>query len=886
MNENSLGNWKTIVDKPANGDSLGRIDQYELIRELGGGGFGTVFLARDTESEVDVAVKGLPPFVKFNREEMENIRSNFRLVHDLHHPHIAAALYLHPAKNVSYASNDVGMKLRVSSGDTLLVMAYAPGVTLSQWRKQFPENKVPLEKAIEITRQIADALDYAHERKVVHRDVKPANVMIETDSDGKVTARVLDFGLAAEIRSSMGRVSQEIHDTSGTRPYMAPEQWLGGKQGPATDQYSLAVLFHELVTGAVPFESVFQTGDPVVMMNVVGREAPKLPSDLPKSVRIALARALAKTPEERFSSCLEFVKAIEGKVKVKSPSDGKSPLPKIAGVLLAALCLGGGVWYWQDAKAKKQARIEAPAGAAEEREQSAEAAAREAERKAELEVFRLYSKAQSAHDLINGESSEIKEFFATEIRAFENDRRAGDDAKQNSKYVIATNFYMQALSSATALKVSVTKYHECKELLPKIERAKQQADEANAAESLPSGYKAAQNAQGAALATFNAKRFDECKGKSREAESLFISLRTDVINAVLDIAEGHKNNERWEQCKQEAEKVLGWDTNNAKAIELKTEAEKHLVPSLWCTVKVGERDLSGAGCKVRIDGKEFGLPFGWKSLEKGKSLNPFDIEYTECGKRYVGRFPGQYVDWAGEKKISIVLKEQTGPKHGDTKTLTLPGGATMEMIYCAPGNYVYGDEKTPSRMEHGFWLGKYEVTQTQWKSVMGENPSYFKGDDRLPVESVSWEDCKKFIQRVNMENPSLNARLPTEREWEYACRAGTSTKYSWGDALNGDKANCDGNYPYGTEIKGPYREKTVTVDSFHPNPWGFYNMHGNVWEWCEDRYSASGDIRVLRGGSWGEGAGNCRSATRIWIGPGNRSNIIGFRLACSAGPRE
>ena len=394
MNENSIGNWKTIVDKPVNGNSLGRIDQYELIRELGGGGFGTVFLARDTESEVDVAVKGLPPFVKNNREEMENIRSNFRLVHDLHHPHIAAALVLHPAKSVSYFAEDVKQKLRILAGDTLLVMAYAPGVTLSQWRKQFPENKVPFEKAIEITRQIADALDYAHERKVVHRDIKPANVMIETDADGKVTARVLDFGLAAEIRSSMGRVSREITDTSGTRPYMAPEQWLGGKQGPATDQYSLAVLFHELVTGAVPFESVFQTGDPVVMMNVVGREAPKLPSDLPKPARLALEKALAKTPEDRFSSCTEFVKAIEGKVKVKSPSDGKSPLPKIAGVLLAALCLGGGVWYWQDAKAKEQARIVAAKKAEADRKAVEEA--RIALEKAQAEAAEKSRKAEEA----------------------------------------------------------------------------------------------------------------------------------------------------------------------------------------------------------------------------------------------------------------------------------------------------------------------------------------------------------------------------------------------------------------------------------------------------------------------------------------------------------
>ena len=312
MNENSISNWKTIVDKPVNGNSLGRIDQYELIRELGGGGFGTVFLARDTESEVDVAVKGLPPFVKNNREEMENIRSNFRLVHDLHHPHIAAALVLHPAKSVSYFAEDVKQKLRILAGDTLLVMAYAPGVTLSQWRKQFPENKVPVEKAIEITRQIADALDYAHERKVVHRDIKPANAMIETDADGKVIARVLDFGLAAEIRSSMGRVSQEIHDTSGTRPYMAPEQWLGGKQGPATDQYSLAVLFHELVTGEVPFASVFSTGDPVVMMNVVGREPPEIPVDLSKAIRLTLAKALTKKMDERFASCGDFVTALKG----------------------------------------------------------------------------------------------------------------------------------------------------------------------------------------------------------------------------------------------------------------------------------------------------------------------------------------------------------------------------------------------------------------------------------------------------------------------------------------------------------------------------------------------------------------------------------------------
>ena len=939
MNENSIGNWKTIVDKPANGNSLGRIDQYELIRELGGGGFGTVFLARDTESEVDVAVKGLPPFVKFNREEMDNIRSNFRLVHDLHHPHIAAALYLHPAKNVSYASNDVGMKLRVSSGDTLLVMAYAPGVTLSQWRKQFPENKVPLEKAIEITRQIADALDYAHERKVVHRDVKPANVMIETDADGKVTARVLDFGLAAEIRSSMGRVSQEIHDTSGTRPYMAPEQWLGGKQGPATDQYALAVLFHELVTGEVPFDSVFQTGDPVVMMNVVGREAPNSPSDLPKPVRHALAKALAKTPEERFSSCMEFVKAIEGKVKVKSSSGGKSPLFKIAGVLLAALCLGGGVWYWQDAKAKEQARIVAAQKAEAERKATEEArriaeekakkekaeserkqkeeavriaAEKDAERKAELEVFRLSSKAQSVHDLIDGESSEIKEFFATEIRAFENDRRAGDDAKQNSKYVIATNFYAQALTSATALKVSVANYRECKELLPKIERAKERADEVKASESVPSGYKSAQNAHSAALDALKQKRFDESKAKMQEAERLFASLRNDVINAVLELAEGHKTAERWELCKQEAEKVLKWESGNAKAIALKEVAQKSLMPSLKIVAQIDGEEIDGV--TIKIGDKEYATPYVMQNLKKGDLIGPCDVAYMRNGKNYVGTFSQVSVDWLGAKVLAVALKEHAGLQAGDVKAITLPGGVAMVMVYVAPGSFMMGSPETEEgrynnetqhrvTLTEGYWIGKYPVTQAQWSALVSANNVSFDngapvawfsskrgGADDFPMENISWDDCYRLIKALNA-NESTHRRwmLPTEAQWEFAARGGTKSKgykYSGSDILS-EVGWYDKN--------SGHRTHSVSAKN-RGNELGIVGMSGNVWELCQDWYGndyyatsphlnpigpASGDKRALRGGSWMHDARDCRSASRVNLSPSLRVYGTGVRLVCS-----
>ncbi len=197
----------------------------------------------------------------------------------------------------------------------------------------------------------------------------------------------------------------------------------------------------------------------------------------------------------------------------------------------------------------------------------------------------------------------------------------------------------------------------------------------------------------------------------------------------------------------------------------------------------------------------------------------------------------------------------------------------------------------------GYWLGETEVTQGQWKSVMGSNPSYFKGDNR-PVENVSWDDCQEFIRKVNAEAERQfggEARLPTEAEWEYACRAGSTGAY----AGTGD---LDSMGWYG----GNSGSKTHPVGQKRPNAWGFYDMHGNVWEWCNDWYgsypsgsvtdpagAASGDLRVLRGGGWNDGARYCRSAFRLgnfpadryWLDPGDRGGDIGFRLACSAGPR-
>ena len=140
----------------------------------------------------------------------------------------------------------------------------------------------------------------------------------------------------------------------------------------------------------------------------------------------------------------------------------------------------------------------------------------------------------------------------------------------------------------------------------------------------------------------------------------------------------------------------------------------------------------------------------------------------------------------------------------------------------------------PVTLSLGFWLADTTVTQAFWWAVMGNNPSYFTDDLNNPVEQVSWHDAQAFIDKLNQLLPGLSLQLPSEAQWEYTCRAGTNTPFSFGDNINTEQVNFDGNYPYAGAAKGLYREKTLPVKSLPANPWGLYQMHGNVWEWCAD----------------------------------------------------
>jgi formylglycine-generating enzyme required for sulfatase activity len=229
----------------------------------------------------------------------------------------------------------------------------------------------------------------------------------------------------------------------------------------------------------------------------------------------------------------------------------------------------------------------------------------------------------------------------------------------------------------------------------------------------------------------------------------------------------------------------------------------------------------------------------------------------------------------------------------------------MKFIYIAPGSFFMGSPSTepgrdPDERRHkvtltsGYWLQATEVTQGQWQALMGNNPSRFNDAGKnFPVESVSYADVQKFIRRLNVASTPQQYRLPTEAEWEYGARGGSSKAFANGDISN---LGCgkDGKLRKTAWYCGTAGEQPHPVGKKKPNAWGLYDMHGNVWEWCRDWYGAypfgeaidakgplDGKYRISRGGSWYDGAGLCRSAYRGRFSPGRRSGDLGFRLVKS-----
>ena len=294
--------------------------------------------------------------------------------------------------------------------------------------------------------------------------------------------------------------------------------------------------------------------------------------------------------------------------------------------------------------------------------------------------------------------------------------------------------------------------------------------------------------------------------------------------------------------------------------------------------------------------------------ETSINLEPFDFEVATIELKKLG--------WPKQKtELSIKRKQKQAQQFIED----LDDGIQLEMVAIPGGSFMMGSPKNePGRIQSEspqhqvtvppFLLGKYPVTQAQWQAVasltqvnqeLKPNPSRFKGANR-PVERVSWHDAVEFCNRLS-NHTQRPYRLPSEAEWEYACRAGTTTPFHFGETITTDLANYDGNHTYGDGVKGIRKEETTEVGSFKiANEFGLYDMHGNVWEWCQDDWhgnytnapnndnawtSQSGNLKLLRGGSWYYDPDYCRSACRGYNNLVSTSGDFGFRVVCSGAAR-
>ena len=321
---------------------------------------------------------------------------------------------------------------------------------------------------------------------------------------------------------------------------------------------------------------------------------------------------------------------------------------------------------------------------------------------------------------------------------------------------------------------------------------------------------------------------------------------------------------------------------------VEVSAEGHGTDKRWVTLSAGEDE----NISVRLEAVKTAAP-----APPVVPRQPEGLFTNNLGMKFVYIRPGSFVMGSGLSPSEVSSRyggeekyyKDEHPQH----RVTLTKGYYMQSKEVTVGQWRKFARGSGYKSEAETGGGAYVYTGEKWEKKAGaywDNPG-FSQTDANPVTCISWNDAQAFAKWLSREDGG-DYRLPTEAEWEYAARAGTKTPFYTGDCLSTRQANYDGNYPGKTCSKGTYREKTTPVGSFSPNPWGLYDMHGNVWEWCQDWYGdypsgavtdsagpSSGADRVYRGGSWYYDAWYCRSANRDRSGPGYRVNYLGFRLA-------
>ncbi len=732
---------------------------------IGRGGMGVVYHGRHVDFDIDVAVKCLDPaLAEQNKNFVDRFQQEAQAAAQINHQNVVRVFTIGEAAGLYY-----------------LVMEYVEGETANQ-RVQ---RKGPLHvtEAIQIALGASRGLAAAHEAGLIHRDVKPDNILISP----KGAIKLADLGLAKSAAAEGGMT--QTGTMLGTPKYMPLEQWQSAKAvGPPCDVYAMgAVLWFLLVgrdaiEGSAPFEVLQRVSNEYFPDLAEAR--PDVPADVVEIVR----RCTARHPEERYPSAVELVAALESVVLVERTLlvDEDCGSQMVAKTLISPP---------PPAQTLADVRIHFAGGGRD----SAAAPEQPEPKKSAFETKHIAIAALA--------------ILLVAIGAWWGGGSAGDGEPEPS----STPPEVGEVGNPAGQELDATGGEQSAVAEPKK----------NPAKSTPKVAAPVADSRAPALTS------------ATPDSGAFLMIAQPAVRLEFD------EEVRSVSVGGQSLKVSGSVASGQ--LKLKKPVER-----LAWTAKDSAGNVSDGELGIAIQAAR--VPSGWKALGKA-----------------VGK--SGWVERAEDPRSGIVFR------------------------LISAGRFVMGswpDEEGRGNDERRHWveiskpfyLAETETTQAQWTRVMKSSPSQFDGSE-LPVENVSWNDANEFCEK-------LGYNLPTEAEWELACRAGSDEPFAFGATLTSSQANFDGTETYGDSAKSSYRERTVEVRSFEPNAFGLYDMHGNVWEWCADGYAPYEDeavaslqldpigdrdsnSRVLRGGSWLSLPKNLRSGERYENEPVGKGNSIGFR---------
>ncbi len=887
------------------------VGRYEYICELDRyGAGGVVCLCRDTNAGgTAMALKTMPDVLRQNEKESAAIKSMFEKVVRLNHEGIAAIR--------SFVEDDFRQ---------YVVMDYVTGFTLGRYRKDHP--RLRLEIVQEIVKRLASALDYAHEKGMIHQNMKPGNVMVDIDDHGIVRAvKILDFGLGQQIRESVARATGKEEEQI-PHEYFSPEQWRGASLDDRTDQYSLAVMAYEMLAGFRPFSG----SNTAALKKAVLEGVPEDIVNIPKEANEALLKALSVKPSNRFATCVDFARAFCGETNaaVSSSRGGKSDMAKwlaVAGVAVVAIVAVVMAILFMSEKNSEQKILEAKRPAekstvlevAAAKEAEAKEAARknisdEAPKSAEMqltpeqakqkqETLLLRSSLIRMKKTLDGQKLNRSQTFGTHLDKFADQINAGDAAIKDNDFSVATLCFEAAKKEYDWLQAAIGPRKDAMAIYAAAEEYIKKTEQADASKLVTAAFTKAKADFEEGRKVFESGDFAKASAllskAAKDGEAVFAEARVARLKELVAAAkksEAAGSEKDWKDVLKFAADMKPLDA--ALAAEWEAKADAKLPPTLTIVTMFNGREVPAS-----MDGTDMMTP--WKSpvLKKGETVSHYLVWWYD-NDEYVADF-STTVNWKGSMKETVVLRKKVVDLRSGY--ILLPQKEKIELVKVEGGTFDIGGNANNPRtvtLTRDYWIGKYEVSQGQWKALgLNKKVACRWENDGYPVENVSWNEAMAFCEQLNQLTKGqlpkgYHFTLPTEAEWEYAARGGVKSRgyeYSGGNML--EKVGWfwlnAGGKPH------PVKGKKVKIG----NELGIYDMSGNVLEWCrdscdidaknlvisafafsngvEDPICRSGAGRVVRGGSWQSSHAICRTVYRFGYMSDDRKDNVGFRVVLS-----